>query len=158
MQFVHPAPIASCLQPSHRDRVHLFFIVNEIFNFVYDKTYQLAFLTPGICPLYASSRKQILQIPYFLKYACGRPHILQRLYSLVENFCLRCCFNFIAVLAMNHSSLNYFEKGMPNCVSSSLASSSVFAVVTTITSIPLTLSILSYSISGKMICSLIPRA
>ena len=30
-------------------------------------SYQLAFLTPGICPLYANSRKQILQIPYFLK-------------------------------------------------------------------------------------------
>ena len=27
--------------------------------------------------------------------------ILQRLYSLVENFCLRCCLIFIAVLAMN---------------------------------------------------------
>ena len=30
-------------------------------------SYQLAFLTPGICPLYANSRKQILQIPYFFK-------------------------------------------------------------------------------------------
>ena len=53
--------------------------------------YQLAFLTPGIWPLYASSRKQIRQMPYFLKYACGRPQILQRLYSLVENFAGRCC-------------------------------------------------------------------
>ena len=63
--------------------------------------YQEAFFTPGISPLYANSRKQILQIPYFLKYACGRPQILQRLYSLVENFCGRCCLIFIAVLAMN---------------------------------------------------------
>ena len=31
------------------------------------RSYQLAFLTPGISPLYANSRKQILQIPYFLK-------------------------------------------------------------------------------------------
>ena len=31
---------------------------------------------------------------------CGRPQILQRLYSLVENFCLRCCLIFIAVLAI----------------------------------------------------------
>ena len=38
------------------------------------------------------------------------------------------------------------------------ASSSVFAVVTKMISIPLVLSILSYSISGKIICSLIPRA
>src|SRR5574344_57339 len=67
--------------------------------------YQLAFLTPGISPLYASSRKHTRQIPYFLKYACGRPQILQRLYSLVENFCLRCCFSFIAVFAMKISSL-----------------------------------------------------
>ena len=31
--------------------------------------YQEALRTPGISPLYASSRKQILQIPYFLRYA-----------------------------------------------------------------------------------------
>ena len=63
--------------------------------------YQLALRTPGIWPLYASSRKQIRQMPYFLKYACGRPQILQRLYSLVENLAGRCCLIFIAVLAMN---------------------------------------------------------
>ena len=120
--------------------------------------YQLAFFTPGIWPLYASSRKQIRQIPYFLKYACGRPQIRQRLYSLVENFCLRCCFTFIAVLAMNFPSYNYFANGMLNNVNNSRASSSVLAVVTKITSIPLTLSTLSYSTSGKISCSLIPRA
>ena len=32
------------------------------------------------------------------KTECGRPQILQRVYSLVENFCLRCCLIFIAVL------------------------------------------------------------
>ena len=156
--------------------------------------YQLAFLTPGIWPLYANSRKQILQIPYFLRYACGRPQILQRLYSLTANFCFRCCLIFIAVLAMNFSSYfspaatvqhlddknfcktvqkflcavrclliqpfssAYFVNGMLNNVSNSLASSSVLAVVTKITSIPLTLSTLSYSISGKISCSLIPSA
>ena len=118
--------------------------------------HQLAFLTPGICPLYASSRKQIRQIPYFLRYACGRPQILQRLYSLVENFGLRCCLIFIDVLAMNFPP--YFANGILNCLNNSRASSSVLAVVTKITSIPLTLSILSYSISGKISCSLIPRA
>jgi hypothetical protein len=66
--------------------------------------YQLAFLTPGIWPLYANSRKQILQTPYFLRYAWGRPQILQRLYSLVENFALRCCLIFIAFFAMDLSS------------------------------------------------------
>ena len=66
--------------------------------------YQLALRTPGIWPLYASSRKQIRQMPYFLRYACGRPQILQRLYSLVENFAGRCCLIFIEVLAMDKSS------------------------------------------------------
>ena len=46
---------------------------------------------------------------------------------------------------------------MLNNLKSSRASSSVLAVVTKIMSIPLTLSTLSYSISGKIICSLIPR-
>ena len=68
----------------------------------YFVAYQEAFFTPGICPLYANSRKHTLQIPYFLKYACGRPQILQRLYSLVENFCLRCCLIFIDVFAMKY--------------------------------------------------------
>ena len=66
-----------------------------------NRFYQLAFLTPGICPLYANSRKQILQIPYFFKTECGRPQILQRVYSLVENLGLRCCLIFIEVLAMD---------------------------------------------------------
>ena len=119
--------------------------------------YQEAFFTPGIWPLYANSRKQILQIPYFLKTECGRPQMLQRVYSLVENLALRCCLIFIAVLAMNRSSY-YFANGILNNVNNSRASSSVFAVVTKITSIPLTLSTLSYSISGKISCSLIPSA
>ena len=51
---------------------------------------------PGL-RVYAGKDK----IPYFLKYAWGRPQILQRLYALVENFGLRCCLIFIAVLAMN---------------------------------------------------------
>lgn len=119
--------------------------------------HQLAFLTPGIWPLYASSLKQIRQIPYFLKYACGRPQILQRLYSLVENFCFRCCFTFIDVFAIKIPSY-CFANGIPNWVNNSRPSSSVFAVVTTITSIPLILSILSYSISGKINCSLMPSA
>ena len=122
------------------------------------RPHQLAFFTPGIWPLYANSRKQIRQIPYFLRYACGRPQILQRLYSLVENFALRCCLIFIAVFAMNFLPPIYFANGILNNVNNSRASSSVLAVVTKITSIPLTLSILSYSISGKISCSLIPRA
>ena len=48
-----------------------------------------------------ADRKNAEIAPYFLKYACGRPQILQRLYSLVENFGARCCLIFIDVLAMN---------------------------------------------------------
>ena len=128
-------------------------------HLIFSTGYQLAFFTPGISPLYASSRKQIRQIPYFFNTECGRPQILQRVYALVENLGLRCCLIFIDVLAMNLlSSHYYFAKGIPNCVSSSRASSSVFAVVTKIMSMPLTLSILSYSISGKISCSLMPSA
>ena len=49
-------------------------------------------------------------------------------------------------------------KGMPMSFKSSRASSSVFAVVTTTMFIPRSLSILSYSISGKMSCSFKPIA
>ena len=118
--------------------------------------YQLAFLTPGIWPLYASSRKQILQIPYFFSTECGRPQILQRVYALVENLGFICCLIFMEVFAIFY--LLYLAKGMLKSLSSSLASSSVFAVVVKMISIPLTLSILSYSISGKISCSRIPRA
>ena len=54
--------------------------------------------------------------------------------------------------------LIYFENGMLNSFSSSRASSSVWAVVTKMMSMPLTLSTLSYSISGKISCSLMPSA
>ena len=77
--------------------------------------------------------------------------------ALVENFCFFCCLSFIANLAMCMFP-PYFANGIPNCVNNSLASSSVLAVVTMMISIPLTLSTLSYSISGKISCSLIPSA
>src|SRR5687767_6556859 len=48
--------------------------------------------------------------------------------------------------------------GMPRCVRSALASSSERAVVTKMISMPRTLSILSYTISGKMSCSRRPSA
>ena len=80
-----------------------------------------------------------------------------RVYALVENFGVRCCLIFIDFLAIKVSSC-YLANGMLNCVSNSRASSSVLAVVTKMISIPLTLSTLSYSISGKINCSLIPSA
>jgi hypothetical protein len=47
--------------------------------------YQLAFLTPGICPAEANSRKQIRQISNCLIYPCFLPHFQQRLTLLEEN-------------------------------------------------------------------------
>jgi hypothetical protein len=48
--------------------------------------YQLDFLTPGILPSFASSRKQILQRPKSLMKACPLPHLKHRLVARVENF------------------------------------------------------------------------
>jgi len=66
--------------------------------------YQDAFLTPGIWPLYAKSRKQIRQMPYLRRVACGRPQILQRLYALTANFGVRLAFKTSAFFAMNGTS------------------------------------------------------
>jgi len=55
-----------------------------------------------------------------------------------------------------YSSLTQFAKGAPMSLRSSRASSSVFAVVTNAMSIPRIFSTLSYSISGKISCSLRP--
>ena len=52
----------------------------------------------------------------------------------------------------------YFLKGIPSPFNKSNDSSLVLAVVTNTISIPRTLSILSYSISGKINCSFRPRA
>src|SRR5699024_5159300 len=63
--------------------------------------YQLAFLTPGICPLWASSRKQIRHNWNLRITECGRPQRLQRVYSRTLNFCGRCCLAIIDFLATN---------------------------------------------------------
>lgn len=62
-------------------------------------TYQLAFLTPGSSPLSASSRKQTRHRPNLRYTECGRPQRWQRVYSRVENFCLRLHLTIIDVLA-----------------------------------------------------------
>jgi hypothetical protein len=63
------------------------------------KNYQDAFLTPGICPLYANSRKQIRQ-SWNLRYTeCGRPHFSQRVYACVVNLAGRLFFAIIDFLA-----------------------------------------------------------
>jgi hypothetical protein len=65
--------------------------------------------------------------------------------------------NFHRSLCHDSYLLNYLAKGAPMRVRSSFASSSVVAVVTKAISMPLNFSTLSYSISGKMSCSLRPR-
>jgi len=48
-------------------------------NIVSIEHHQLDLQTPGSLPLDARSRKQIRQIPNFLRKALGRPHIGHRL-------------------------------------------------------------------------------
>jgi hypothetical protein len=73
------------------------------------------------------------------------------------NFKFRFATPFFNHRLFGHSKyLLYALNGIPINFRSSLASSSVFAVVTTIIFIPRILSILSYSISGKINCSLRP--
>jgi len=51
--------------------------------------YQLDFVTPGSFPWEARFRKQIRQIPNFLKNPLGLPQIGQRLYCLTLNLGFR---------------------------------------------------------------------
>lgn len=96
--------------------------------------YQLDFRTPGISPLYARLRKQIRHTPYLRSTACGLPQMEHLVYALVEYLGVLCCLLIIDFFAMFVSP--YFLKGMPSARSSSLASSSVFAVVTMQMSMP----------------------
>src|SRR5450759_1580374 len=48
--------------------------------------YQEDFVIPGIRPLWASSRRQMRQIPNLRYTECGRPQRLQRVYARVLNF------------------------------------------------------------------------
>src|SRR5699024_2044964 len=75
-------------------------IVILLTSFPYLGDYQLAFLTPGICPLYANSRKQIRQSMNLRYTECGRPQRSQRVYSCTLNFALRFCLATIDFLAM----------------------------------------------------------
>jgi len=61
--------------------------------------YQLAFVTPGISPRSASSRKQILQIPNFRIYARDLPQRKHRLYLRTLNFGFLFCLTISAVFA-----------------------------------------------------------
>src|SRR5713226_10226209 len=62
--------------------------------------YQLALVTPGICPTSASSRKHRRHIWNFLRNARERPHRRQRLRTRTLNFGLRAILANAQVLAM----------------------------------------------------------
>src|SRR5881275_2937746 len=77
--------------------------------------YQLAFLTPGICPLYANSRKQIRQSLNLRYTECGWPQRSQRVYSCTLYLGVRFCFTIIDFLATFSPPLfrDYFWNGIP---------------------------------------------
>lgn len=112
-------------------------------------------MTPGIRPSEAYFRKQILQRSNLRIYPLARPHTLQRRTSLVENFGFFKALRIIAFRAISY--LPYFLNGMPIRARRLLASLSVDAVVQIAMFSPMIFSILSKSISGKMICSLSPN-
>jgi hypothetical protein len=64
------------------------------------KNHQLDFLTPGICPSLASSRKQIRHISKSRIYPCFRPQRQQRRTMRVENFGFCLALAFVDVFAM----------------------------------------------------------
>lgn len=93
-----------------------------------------------------------------------------RIYADKHGVCHKSCsdctlvWRISAFSAASESSLSlpqclppYLANGAPNMLSRSLASSSVRAVVTNAISMPRIFSTLSYSISGKINCSLRPR-
>lgn len=134
--------------------------------------HQLDFTTPGISPLSARVLKHIRHNPNSLKKPLGLPQILHLLYFLTLNFgSLFALFikHFLAnyppflmnsiqrpFTFTNNYSLRFCLNGMPKKDRRFLPSSSVFAVVTIMISIPCTDTTLSYSISGNINCSLIP--
>src|SRR2546429_9751278 len=61
--------------------------------------YQLDFVTPGMSPLCAISRKQMRQIPNRRNTPRERPHTLQRVYARTANLGLRFAFSIKHCLA-----------------------------------------------------------
>jgi hypothetical protein len=64
-----------------------------------NKNHQLDFITPGSIPCEARSRKQIRQIPNFLKKPLGLPQIGHLLYARTLNFGFLIAFILRAVFA-----------------------------------------------------------
>jgi hypothetical protein len=68
--------------------------------------YQLDFITPGSFPSEASFRKQIRQIPNFLKKPLGLPQIGHLLYALTANLGFLPAFTLSDLFAKSSSPLN----------------------------------------------------
>ena len=114
--------------------------------------YHEAFRTPGISPESASSRKQIRQMPNFLRKARDLPQRWQRLCCRTSNFGFRLLFSIMALRAIYVSlyqkgctdsrydctmmGLSSPRNGMPSSRRSASAMSSLFVVVTNVMSIP----------------------
>src|ERR1035437_653082 len=83
--------------------------------------YQLAFITPGISPFYASRRKHRRQMPNLRRKARGRPQRQQRLrcrHRSLGVLAFRAASSFmsfaiLAVVAMFFRSLLYCRNGIP---------------------------------------------
>src|SRR5215210_2552954 len=98
------------------------------------RSYQLDFVMPGICPLCASSRRQIRHKPNFRYTARGRPQRRQREYCRTLKRGGRCCLLTRAFLATYWVSCS--AKGRPRPRRSASACSSVLADVVIATSRP----------------------
>ena len=112
--------------------------------------YQLDFRTPGMFPQSAFSRKQIRHMPNRRMYPRARPQIPHRVYPRTANFGVRFCFaihDFFAtapslLCSSRHTGLQPAYADSARCNGSPMpsrkaaASSSVWAVVTIVMSIP----------------------
>jgi len=85
------------------------------------------------------------QMPNLRRYARGRPHLLHLKYARTLNFGGLFDFAIKHFFATDSPFPPYqvWRSGIPRSMMSSFASSSVFAVVTIVTSIPMTLRTLS---------------
>src|SRR5580704_1296686 len=101
--------------------------------------YQLAFTTPGISPLSAIPRKQMRHIWNLRIYPRARPQTRQRLRTRTLNFGFLCVFAIFARRAI-YCAPPGTRRGTPRPLRSSRPSSSFFAVVVSVTFMPLILS------------------
>lgn len=132
-----------------------------------DRSYQLAFRTPGIWPLLAMFRRQMRHSLNLRYTARDRPHTPHRRMRRVENFGFSpalCIQAFVAIGFVTRLAgirrlkvrFRYLRNGIPISVSSVRASASFRADVQMVTFMPCWRVTLSGLISGNTVCSLRP--